>query len=407
MSRPDVKEPLDRLLRYCEAENWRGFDPYDGLSAPWAGIVSPAGKIGRTLLIQLFKRSPVNLRPLSLVKKDYNPKALGLFVSATSRLHALTGDHKYKLLSYRFINRLVKHKSRDCYGACWGYNFDWQSRSFFLPKFTPTVVATSFVANAFLDAYQIFGEDRFLEVARSSCGFVLNDLNRTCDGETVCFSYSPLDRSVIHNANVLGAQLLSRVGQLAGDAKLKSTASGSVDFVVRHQNSNGSWYYGDNSRHHWIDNFHTGYVLDCLYDCIDLIPRFDLLPNLEKGLKFYADSFFLPDGTPKYYHDRVFPIDIHSCAQSIITLTKFSSSGERIRRLRDKVLTWTLNNMLDSDGYFYFQKRRLLTNRIAYMRWSQAWMLKALTTVLHAETEESMKSSSEVNTNVAKTRTEG
>jgi hypothetical protein len=407
MSRPEVKECLDRLLRYCEAENWQGFDPYDGLNAPWAGILSPAGKIGRTLLIQLFKRSPVNLRTLSLVKRDYNPKALGLFVSATSRLHSLTGDHRYKLLSYRFINRLIKHKSRDCYGACWGYNFDWQSRSFFLPKFTPTVVTTSFVANAFLDAYQIYGEERFLEVARSSCGFVLNDLNRICDGEIVCFSYSPLDRSVIHNANILGAQLLSRVAQITGDRKLKSIASGSVDFVIRHQNPNGSWYYGTDAHHKWIDNFHTGFVLDCLYDCIDLIPRFDLLPNLEKGLKFYADNFFLPDGTPKYYHDRVFPIDIHSCAQSIITLTKFSPSGQRIRRLRDKVLTWTLNNMLDPDGYFYFQKRRLFTNRIAYMRWAQAWMLQALTTVLNAEAEENQKNSSQVDKSAAAARTEG
>ena len=407
MSTPDVKEPLDRLLRYCEGENWQGFDPYDGLNAPWASVLSPAGKIGRMLLIQSFKRSPVNLRRLFLIKKDYNPKALGLFLSATSKLHALTADHRYKLLSYRFINRLVKHKSRECYGACWGYNFDWQSRSFFLPKFTPTVVTTSFVANAFLDAYHIFGEERFLDVARSSCGFVLNNLNRMYRKEALCFSYSPLDRSVIHNANILGAHLLSRVARVTCDEKLKGIASGSVDFLARHQNPNGSWYYGEDSHHHWIDNFHTGFVLDCLYDCIDLIPRFDLLPNLEKGLKFYADNFFLSDGTPKYYHHRVFPIDIHSCAQSIITLTKFSGSGERIRRLRDKVLTWTLKNMLDSDGYFYFQKRRLFTNRIAYMRWSQAWMLKALTSVLDAEAKESTKSSSEARTNATTTRMEG
>jgi hypothetical protein len=393
MSTPDVKESLDRLLRYCEGENWQGFDPYDGLNTPCASVLSPAGRIGRILLIQFFKRSPVNFRRLLLMKKDYNPKALGLFLSATSKLHALTGDHRYKLLSYRFINHLVKHKSRDCYGACWGYNFDWQSRSFFLPKFTPTVVTTSFVANALLDAYRIFGEERFLDIARSSCGFMLNNLNRMYRKEALCFSYSPLDRSIIHNANILGARLLSRVARITGEERLKTFASDAVDFVVGHQNPDGSWYYGEDSHQRWIDNFHTGFVLDCLYDCIDLIPRFDLLPNLEKGLKFYADNFFLPDGTPKYYHHRVFPIDIHSCAQSIITLTKFSSSGDRILRLRDKVVTWTLSNMQDSDGYFYFQKGRLLTNRIAYMRWSQAWMLEALTSILAAEAEGGTKKS--------------
>jgi elongation factor G len=35
-----------------------------------------------------------------------------------------------------------------------------------------------FIANGFLDAWEVFGEDHFLEVARSACDFVLNDLNR-------------------------------------------------------------------------------------------------------------------------------------------------------------------------------------------------------------------------------------
>ena len=114
----------------------------------------------RILLIQSLKRSPINLRKLALMKKDYNPKALGLFLSATADLYRLSGDERYRSLSYGFIDHLVRHKSSSCYGACWGYNFDWQSRSFFLPRLTPTVVVTSFVANAFLDAYQVFGEEK-------------------------------------------------------------------------------------------------------------------------------------------------------------------------------------------------------------------------------------------------------
>ena len=373
------------------------------MNASWAGVLSPAGKFGRILLTQLFKRSPFNLRKLALIRRDYNPKALGLFLSATVKLYRLSGDERYKRLSYQFIDHLVKHKRRDYYGASWGYNFDWQSRSFFLPRFTPTVVVTSFVANAFLDAHEILGEDRFLDVACSSCDFVLDHLNRAYRKEGLCFNYSPLDRSIIHNANILGAHLLSRVAHLTGEEKLKGFASDSVDFVVKHQNPDGSWYYGEGSHQRWIDNFHTGFVLDCLCDCIDLIPRFDLLPNLEKGLKFYVDNFFFSDGTPKYYYDQVFPIDIHSCAQSIITLTKFSGSADRIKQLKDKVVSWTLSNMQDSSGHFYFQKRRLFTNRIAYMRWSQAWMLKALTSVLAVEAEEATRTSFDEKTIAAET----
>jgi hypothetical protein len=46
------------------------------------------------------------------------------------------------------------------------------------------------------------------------------------------------------------------------------------------------------------------------------------------------------------------------------------------------VLQWTATHMWDSRGFFYFQKLPYYTNRISYMRWSQAWMLLALSTYL-------------------------
>jgi len=46
-------------------------------------------------------------------------------------------------------------------GACWGYNFDWQAKAFFQPKNTPTVVATTFIGSALLDAYEITGGRSF------------------------------------------------------------------------------------------------------------------------------------------------------------------------------------------------------------------------------------------------------
>lgn len=264
----------------------------------------------------------------------------------------------------------------------WGYSFDWQSQAFFLPKYTPTVVATSFVANAFLDAHRAFKEKQFLKIARSSCDFICCDLNRTHGEKSFCFSYSPLDRTTIHNANILGAHLLARTASFTGEDELKKTAQESIRFVIDHQNSDGSWYYGIHPHHRWIDNFHTGFVLECLFDYIDFSSELELKPNLTRGLKFYLDNFFLADGTPKYYHNRIYPIDIHSCAQSIITLVKLAPVGGRNQELTEKVAHWTLASMQDSQGYFYFQKRGFYTNKIAYMRWSQAWMLKALVTML-------------------------
>jgi hypothetical protein len=95
-----------------------------------------------------------------------------------------------------------------------------------------------------------------------------------------------------------------------------------------------------------------------------------------KGVEYYANNFFLKDGTPKYYHDRTYPIDIHSPAQAICF---FSREGHEYKDLTDRIVDWMLENMYSGKGFFYFRKGKILTNRIPYIRWSQAWAFHALT----------------------------
>lgn len=58
--------------------------------------------------------------------------------------------------------------------------------------------------------------------------------------------------------------------------------------------------------------------------------------------------------------------------------------GDEYKTLTDNLVTWMLDNMLSPQGYFYFRKMRYYTNRIPYMRWSQAWAFLALTQYLSA-----------------------
>jgi hypothetical protein len=53
-------------------------------------------------------------------------------------------------------------------GACWGYNFDWQSRSFFVPRGTPTIVPTAFAARALCEAAEVLSRDEYLPFAAPS-----------------------------------------------------------------------------------------------------------------------------------------------------------------------------------------------------------------------------------------------
>ena len=98
--------------------------------------------------------------------------------------------------------------------------------------------------------------------------------------------------------------------------------------------------------------------------------------SLDKGFKFYIDTFFTSNGIPKYYHNSIYPIDIHSSAQLLITLSHLNKTVE-YNSLIEKVLNWTIDNMQSNKGYFYYQINKHFTSKIPYMRWSQAWMFYA------------------------------
>jgi len=71
-----IKLSIKRLKRYVEAEDFRGYDPYDALNAPID--FHKFGKWLPAIATQLQKRNPVNLRPFLGIRKGINPKAFGL-----------------------------------------------------------------------------------------------------------------------------------------------------------------------------------------------------------------------------------------------------------------------------------------------------------------------------------------
>jgi hypothetical protein len=103
---------------------------------------------------------------------------------------------------------------------------------------------------------------------------------------------------------------------------------------------------------------------------------------MERGFTFYRNHFFREDGAPKYFHNRTYPIDIHSVAQSIITLLAFQDLNPDNLTLARSVFQWAMDRMWNERGFFYYRVLRLCTVRTSYMRWSQAWMLLALSTLL-------------------------
>ena len=375
----DCEQALSKLLRYCRSQSWVGYDPYDALNSPLAHSFPFKSRLARTALTQLVKRSPFNLRPLLGIHTELNPKGVAL---AARALMLLAEDDSLEADLSFLMTRLESLRSRDYTEACWGYNFDWQSRAFFAPRGTPNVVCTAFAAHAFLDRHEKTGSDSDLEIAASACRFLLGRINRSENDDGCCFSYTPLDHSRVHNVNLLAAELLARTFVKTGQPELGETAERAVRFTLARQRDDGSWPYGEARSQSWVDSFHTGFVLVSLKHLIGHLNGAGWREALDAGYRFYQKRFFLADGTPGYYHERLYPLDVHSAAQGAITFVEMKDLMPDADAMADRVVRWTIRNLQDPAGFFYFQRHRFYTNRISYMRWAQAWMLYALSLYL-------------------------
>jgi len=391
-----IEQAFADLLQWCRLREFAGHDPFDALNSRLLQATPLAhSRTARLISTQLIKRSPWNLRLLARVPGQKNSKGIALFALASLSRYRVLKSPEAEKEARELLDELLRMQIVGYSGAAWGYNFDWQSRNFFAPRGTPMIVPTAFAARALLDAHGTFKDAKYLEIARSSCEFILKDLRRTPDSDDpegeLCFSYSPLDETRVFNASLFAADTLACVGVLAGESDFGGIANDlairAARYVVRRQHEDGSWSYGAGPGQLWVDSSHTAYVLLSLSRIMKCLPggEIDLKPALERGYRFWRERFFLADGWPKYYDDTLYPADSHSAATAIITLIELQELDCQALPLAETIAAWTLRNLRDSRGFFYYERRRFYTVRTPFMRWTQAWVLYALARLLEAK----------------------
>jgi len=369
----------DELFKWCQEHDFAGHDPFDALnSRVFQATPLAQARNARFIWTQIIKRSPSDLRTLARVPAERNAKGIALFALAQISNHRRLKTEESAQQARSFLDGLLSMKLEGYSGACWGYNFDWQSRNFFAPRGTPTIVPTAFAARAFIEAPE------HSETARSVCEFILKDLPRSVDNEReLCFSYAPNHDTRIFNASLLAAEVLASVAESTGEHKLFDYTERATRYVVNNQQPDGSWTYGVDPKQSWIDSFHTAYILFSLKRIIAVSPfGSEFQTALERGYAYWKNNFFLADGWPKYYHDDNYPADAHAAASAIVTFLECRELDNDASALAQNVASWTIKNLRDSRGFFYYQRRRFYTVRKPYMRWTQAWMLYALARLL-------------------------
>jgi rhamnogalacturonyl hydrolase YesR len=378
-ARSQVLQSLCRLAAWLEASDYKGYDTFDGLNSRFVRPLTFETKALRTVLQQGVRRFPINLRPLLGVEKSRSTKGTGFLARGFISLFRATGDAAWQKKAETMLRWLVESRSQGYSGACWGNHFDYQSRSIYVGKSTPSVVWTSHIGHAFLDGYEVFGEKSYLDIAVSACDHIDRDLGVYQEGDTYCINYFPVSTHQVHNANTLGASLLARTYSHTRDDHYRAIAEKAMQYTAKHQRQNGSWFYGEEANLRWVDNFHTAYVLDCFKHYGERTGDLRFDSQMMNGYRYWKSTFFLPDGTPRYYEHKTLPLDIQCSSQAIDTLVFFRDRDPESLPLALKVAQWTIDNMQDASGYFYYRRySSRIVNKTPTLHWGQATMLCAL-----------------------------
>ena len=369
---------LSGLKTWVELRDYAGWEPYDFLNSPILPRAFARFPLN-WLAIQAGKRSgSVALRKALRIPASKNPKALALFISGYCDL-AQSGQDTRSQTQY-LKAELVRLRSANEEEYCWGYDWPYVSlRGTKMPAFTPNAIATTACGEALLDMWEVFGDGEALSMAKSIGRFIVMRLNRSVDlPDQLCLSYTPSSSTRILNSSALCCAFLARLGTLTGSAEYFAISRRGMNYLAVKQNEDGSWPYGEGRLQKWVDSFHTGFNLSALLAYERATGDRSLERVREAGFEFYIRSFFREDGAAKYFLDSVYPIDIHSCSQALLTLSDLAERNREARSLAHRVLMWTEANMQSCDGYFFYQRHRWWVNKVPYMRWGQAWMFRAL-----------------------------
>jgi hypothetical protein len=388
----ELQESIQSLTRWLEGHGCQAYDPGDG-NLSYLHALTFNNILLERLLQQAVYRAPCNLRPILGIRPHKSTKGAGYIAWGYLKMQRLFHDRSNAQKAVSLLQWLMDNRSPGFSEYCWGNHFLFSSRGGRIPKLSPTIVWSSLIGQAFLEAHDVLGEAKYLEVAASVCRWILG-LPREQTSLGTCLSYVSYAQSSIHNSNMLGAALLARVGQRTHNGQALALAREAMLYSCSRQNADGAWYYGEAPKYHWIDNFHTGYNLDSLkrYGEASGDRQFD--ECLGKGLAYFKRTFFEPDGRPKYYHNEAYPTDIQCAAQAIDTLAFFSDEDPDCLALAQKVARWTIKNMQDPDGHFYYRDLGWAVNRTPMLHWGQGTMFKALAHLLGKVPDETDEKSS-------------
>jgi hypothetical protein len=105
----------------------------------------------------------------------------------------------------------------------------------------------------------------------------------------------------------------------------------------------------------------------------------------QKYFKFYTKVMFNEEGIPKLTQNSLYPINIHSIAESILCLSELNEFYKNLNLKIEKIIKFAVDKMEFKKGMYCYLVKKLpifgeYKLKIPMYRWGQAWMFLAIVT---------------------------
>lgn len=384
----EINTTKEAVFHWLEQEQWKGWDPFDGLASPYfKGVLTSRNasiqKWLGVILLQAVKRSPFNLRPLLKIPRQENPMTW-----ASGLLGVLERWQRGEKSSLLFIKNTAQKlvDLSDSKTSLWGYPFPWAAKAFYLKPGEPNLVLSSLCLRALAKAILVLEDGtEQIQIWKSHYQKAVNNLfqifYKPSEGY---FSYVAHETVLVHNANFFGIEAVFYLKPLGIEisTQQEERAKKALQKTLSAQSPLGHWSYGTKLHHQWCDNFHTAYNLVALANIYRLTQETHIPPAIQKGLAFYLAHAFTSDGKARYYENQTWPVETHSSAAALICLWEMTKGGwlrrEEAQAQAQKIWEALKKRAYLGNGKFIYREGRLWKVRTVFNRWTQSWIYYGL-----------------------------
>ena len=298
-------------------------------------------------------------------------------------LYEATGDSSQLDNAVHFLTELKKSRCRQFKEYCWGYPFNWVTRNGTIKEQTPLITTTPYCYEAFLQVFELTGQDDWKVVVESIARHAAADIKdfRTSESASSC-SYTPFDKGGVINAAAYRAFLLTSASKFLALEDYWKIAERNLNFILESQNPDGSWFYAMDGVRDFIDHYHTCFVMKALAKIHALTGHPACLDALSKGVKYYLENLFSEDGLPKPFSKAprvtVYKRELYDWAECINLCLLLRDRFPELDRTLEKVVTHILEVWVKRDGSFRSRKLHLGWDNVPMHRWGQSQMFRSL-----------------------------